>query len=299
MESLLALYWRSVRLQPYGDVERREFALQLPSGSFIRHLRFSAEEDARRAAARHGAVAAYHSVAVYEYPDVEDMEGKKMLGVDLFFDLDVKGDNVRESLAKALEYGAALVDTLVEELGIPRPSIKVAYSGNRGVHVYADDERARTLTDKDARRLLAQYVTTSVLRAPHLPPSEAAPDPCSLAPYGICRRILFWEAGLPAGVPPEHLDFQVVVDTHRLVRIPGSLNPKTGYTCALLPSLDVDVDEVLDLAKPLKDTTVKVRVEKAVALPDGRAVEEGVKEVDLHDALFLVLHGHARLDKKR
>jgi len=299
METLLALYWRHVKLQPYGDVERREFAFQLPPGSFVRHRRFSTEEDARREAARLKAAAAFHSVAIYEYPDVEDMEGKKMSGVDLFFDLDVKGGNVRESLGSALEYGAALVDVLVEELGVSKSSIKVSYSGNRGVHIYTGDGHIRALTDKDARRLLAQYVTTSVLRAPRLPPTEPASDPCSLAPYGICRRILMLEAGLPAGVPPEYLDVQVIVDVHRLIRIPGSPNPKTGYTCTLLPSLDIDVDKVLDLAKPLKNAAVKVRVEKSVALPDGRTVEEGVKEVDLHDALFLVLHGHARLDKKR
>jgi len=133
MESQLAAYWRNVRLEPYGEVERREFAFQLPSGSFVRHRKFSTEEEVRREAAKLKAVAAFHSIAVYESPEVEDMEGKRMLGADLFFDLDIKGSNVRESLGRALEIGAVLVDILVEELVVSKSKIRVAYSGHRGL----------------------------------------------------------------------------------------------------------------------------------------------------------------------
>jgi len=295
MESLLSLYWKKIRLQPYGEVERREFAFQLHSG-FARHMKFLSEEDAREEAARRKALAVFHSTAVYENPEIEDMEGKRLQYADVLFDIDVKEGDLRRALSTALEEAALLMDVLVEELGLNKECIRVAFSGSKGIHVYVMCPQVRRLLDQDVRRLLAQYVTSQILRTPRLPPQEPLSNPCDLAPYGICRRIIYAEAGLPAGA--DHIDVQVIVDLHRLVRVPGSLNPKSGLACTLLPSLDLDVDKILEMAKPLKDT-VKVIVEKRAELPDGEVVEEGVRELDLHSAIYLTLGGYARLDKRR
>jgi len=64
MEPLLALYWKNIKLQPYGETEQREFAFQLIHG-FVRHLKFLTEEEVREGAARKKALAVFHSVGVY------------------------------------------------------------------------------------------------------------------------------------------------------------------------------------------------------------------------------------------
>jgi len=296
MEPLLALYWKNIRLQPYGETEQREFAFQLIHG-FVRHLKFLTEEEVREWAARKKALATFHSVGIYEHPDIEDMEGKGLKYADVLFDIDVKEENLRKALSIALEEAALLVDTLVEELGLEMGCIHIAFSGSKGIHVYVTCPQVRRLLDQDARRLLAQYVTSSVLRVPKLPPRELIENPCNIAPYGICKRIVYLEAGLPAGA--DHVDAQVVVDLHRLARVPGSLNPKSGLSCILLPSLDLDVDKILEMAKPLSGITVKVIVERRAELPGGEVVDEGARELDLHSAIYLTLSGHARLYKHR
>jgi len=296
MESLLALYWKNIKLSPYGEVERREFALQLQHG-FVRHLKFLSEEQVREEAARRRALAVFHSVAVYENPEIEDMDGKLLRYADVLFDIDVKEDNVKRALATALEEAALLFDVLVEELGLQKSCIYFTFSGSKGIHIYVTCPQVRHLLDQDARRLLAQYVTSSVLHTPKLLPQEALSNPCDWAPYGICKRVIYREAGLPSGA--DHVDAQVIVDLHRLVRVPGSLNPKSFLACTPLPSLDLDAEEVLEMAKPLRGVTVKVVVEKKAVLPDGEVVEEGVRELDLHSAIYLVSSGQARLDKKR
>lgn len=111
------------------------------------------------------------SSAFYRYPDARPMERKGWTGSELVFDLDASDlklpcqekhgrawvcstclDSVKQEAFKLVE------DFLVPDFSVPKGSIEVNFSGNRGYHLHIRDERFYPLKS-DERKQISDYIT--------------------------------------------------------------------------------------------------------------------------------------------
>ncbi len=180
LKRLYRSYYKSkARLWAPHDLRLREVAIQ-PWGldTYKRHLSVRSLDELRELLAAEAARHAYYSSARYRYPDASDMDSKGWMGADLVFDIDadhlpyctdivkVPVDGKEESFTPnaciklAAEHVVHLVDVLEYELGIPRQSIRVEFSGHRGFHVvaYLPDDSPWLTASSDVRRELVNYL---------------------------------------------------------------------------------------------------------------------------------------------
>ncbi|MEM0085103.1 MAG: DNA primase small subunit domain-containing protein [Candidatus Methanomethylicia archaeon] len=82
-------YYSSSFIEAPSDISRREFGfIFIGQEGMRRHLSFKSLEDLRRFLISEVPLHAYFSSAYYDFPDVEDMDGKVWRGADLVFDID-------------------------------------------------------------------------------------------------------------------------------------------------------------------------------------------------------------------
>ncbi len=234
-------FYRNYAKFDVDAVERREFAFQPFGGGMVRHKAFKTLEELKKFVVEKTPRHIYYSSAYYERPGEEDMERKGWFGADLIFDID--GDHLdteacRESkmvslacLEDAKEEANKLIDALERELGL-RPH-RVVFSGNRGFHVHVAEEEAQTLGAKERRELVKYLKATGF-------------DPSRFEVRLGKRRIVLYEEEVGGNMlrvrqgveDPRALrieiDEVVTQDVHRLIRLPGSLNGKTGIVTLLL-----------------------------------------------------------------
>ncbi|MEM4035554.1 MAG: DNA primase small subunit domain-containing protein [Fervidicoccaceae archaeon] len=200
-----------------------------------------------------------------------------------------------ECLKLAARETAKLLRVLENDFGVD--DVHVYFSGNRGFHVHVTSKELLELNG-DERRELVDYLKGVGLELREVlelggeakrPRSSAvAPSPRDAGWRGRLGRVIYDELGLSDDkvltfgelkgrdleelIPKAsvHVDEKVTIDVHRLVRLPGSLNGKTGMpvvevrpreleafslTCSLSPfdgtaavALSVDLDvEVFDV----------------------------------------------------
>ncbi|ACB40605.1 DNA primase catalytic subunit PriS [Pyrobaculum neutrophilum] len=301
-------YYRNYAKFDVDAVEKREFAFQPFGGGMVRHKAFKSVEELRRFAVEKTPRHMYHSSAYYERPDEGDMERKGWLGADLIFDID--GDHLdteacRESklvsiacLNDAREEANKLLDVLTRELGLkPR---RIVFSGNRGFHVHVADEEVLALGARE-RRELVNYL------------KAAGFDPTRFAAKLGRRKVLLYEEEVegnllrirqgvedPRALKVE-IDEVVTQDIHRLIRLPGSLNGKTGLAALPLTQQDLEKDagEIVEKAVAFRKGNLKVRFTKDLRGPvlfDRIDAGEGdVKVLPAYLAIYLELQDFGKI----
>lgn len=261
-EALRAVYEAFYKNRPLlvlpADIEKREFAFQpWGSSSYVRHLSFSSLEDVYGYIASTIPLHAYYSLARYQYPDAPSMEEKGFEGAPLMFDIDAdhfEGCNTQivtdSCITRASEAADRLIRIVKRDLGAH--SWSLYFTGHRGFHIIVDCAGC-DLLGREERRAIAYYVAAYDVSLDSLFPLGSGREPATPTPRDPGLR--GWLGALIAersrGQPPVRLrdalgasvrealerliaqigipiDLQVTQDTSRLLRIPGSLNGKTG-----------------------------------------------------------------------
>ncbi|MCX8169397.1 MAG: DNA primase small subunit PriS [Candidatus Methanomethylicia archaeon] len=82
-------YYSSVDIEAPSDIEKREFGfIFIGQEGMRRHLSFKNISDLKNFIVNNIPLHIYFSSAYYDFPDVEDMDGKVWRGADLVFDID-------------------------------------------------------------------------------------------------------------------------------------------------------------------------------------------------------------------
>ena len=264
----------------------REFAFQLlPDSRFVRHIAFTAKENVLTWMKERLPHSAYYSVALYQIPGAPSMSEKGFLGAELLFDIDV--DHMKECrermvrlcdqpdspplvpedcLRMGLEKAFILKERLQHEFGISH--VDVQFSGNRGFHVIAREDELLKLNN-DERREILDYVMGAGLDLnllfprkrgyTRVPPSIEEPGWRGFLARFFYRNFSGEDPGIffsrleeLVGTALTPADPQVTGDTSRLIRIPGSVNGKSGLTVARIPSVEkFSLQKYVPLEEPL------------------------------------------------
>jgi DNA primase small subunit (EC 2.7.7.-) len=297
-------YYRNYAKFDVDAVEKREFAFQPFGGGMIRHKAFGGVEELKRFIIERTPRHIYHSVAYYERPGEEDMERKGWLGADLVFDIDgdhLDTDACRESklvslacLEDAKEEANKLIEVLERELGLkPR---RIVFSGNRGFHVHVSEEEVLRLGARE-RRELVNYI------------KAVGFDPSRFEVKIGRRRVVLYEEEVSGNLlrirqgleDPRALrveiDEVVTQDVHRLIRMPGSINGKTGLVALPLSQQELgkDVEAIVDKAIVFRKGNLKLKFEEnftGMALFEKVEARRGdVKVLPAYLAIYLELQG--------
>ena len=207
-----------------------------------------------------------------------------------------------QCIGLAIRQAAILSDTLIEELGIARSSMEISFSGNRGFHVhcYVGDE-LRSL-GREERKILVEYIKGSgfspeafyrvrngrnreTILVPPRTVDGGIPSRISRiylkegrvvdreaiayltgASQSINKRILdlldnMWRKDLYE----IYIDEKVTIDISRLVRIPNSLNGKTGLKAQLIDISRIESFEPGSWLSPFED--MKMRIKTRAKIP--------------------------------
>jgi len=182
-------------LVPPGPIKSREFGFFLDKGrGMLRHKCFNRLEDFHEFILNEVPLDIYVSAARYEDPGNRDMQGKRLINAELFFDIDAEpmvaemGESVwicpkcggydfgieekcpscgsvvepvkmvsEEQLEKALKEVEKLIRILTSDFGIGEEHISVFFSGNRGYHVHVDHNEFIRIT-AEGRREIVDYL---------------------------------------------------------------------------------------------------------------------------------------------
>lgn len=227
-----------------------------------------------------------------------------------------------------------LLNVLTDDFGVEGPGIEVGFSGNRGFHVVVYSEALRRL-DQLARREIVTYLTCEgidpslhglpwkgrrarSLRRPSLDDrgwrgrivrsiasqlerSGELPGWLDDPDWGALRPSR-WRELVSRAISEERVRIDPVVtqDVHRLVRLPWSLNGKTGLAAARIPLERVEDFDPFEEAVVLRGPPVKVSVLFAPRFRIGGqefGPFDGPVEVRLppYAAVYLMLRGLASL----
>jgi len=263
--------WWNFTTLSIPDLGTREIAFESQRpGNFIRHLRFESEEALRQTLIERCAVSLYYSVT--------KQIGNKNIR-DLIIDVDVKGDDWKTSVELALEEIKMLHETVEREFGLKGI---VNFSGLKGFHLRynVDEDSPWAIMTKRGYEKLAAYLTS----LPTLQYSirGRVVDICQMHPLGSCYR-----AALQLQF--RYVDM-LVLTREGLIRALWSINPKSGLVAIPLDTLDIDVEDLIDKASPMKEE-YDVTLKEKVKIPWGREVEPGRVAVNFHELLYLLFHG--------
>jgi len=270
---LMRKWWNHTPLS-IPDLNKREVAFESQRpGNFVRHLHFESEETLRDTLIDKCAISLYHSV-------IRQEGGRKIR--DLVFDVDVKGEDWRTSIELALEEFKMLSDVVDEELGL---KCKDKFSGLKGFHkhcIFEMDSPWAVLGKRGYEKLAAYLV--SELPTLRYSVRGRVVDICELHPLGSCRRAVLQ-------LQFRHIDVLVLTREEGLIRAPWSVNPKSGLVAVPLEHLNIDIEELVDMATPIKEE-YDVALRQKVKIPwNGREIGPGRVVVNFHELLYLQLHG--------
>ena len=219
-----------------------------------------------------------------------------------------------------------LMDFLLADIGLEHSAINIYFSGNNGFHVHINDDACASL-DPQARSDLVGYLSGKGLmlesigvRKTNTESSFSIKFPKSGLTYGWRRRIAEkLKIDMTSAIKLKNivnqyggynafkveldklakdmgvkLDPQVTTDVHRVFRMPGTLNSKSGLSKAKssdLYSFDPFVDACL-----LGDGNVSVRVKTPVKLKLKRNsfnISKESAEIPAYAAVYLMCKGLA------
>ncbi len=333
LRHLLRDYYSKVKLDLPPDFMLREFAFQTFTGrNYVRHLSFQSLASLREFLSRETPRNAYYSAAIYRDPAATSMEDKGLIGAELMFDIDVdhiegckatsiQADNIslhiinEECIELGKNHELRLLDTLKNDFGFSNDEILIYYTGNRGFHTVVrpkDDDWLKLPSPQ--RRELVDYIRGIGLNLRVLLPlrklSKIRPE---IAISGGWRRKI-----VNAGLSYEELieggedliikrsyveiDEQVTPDLSRLIRIPNSVNGKSGLPSKVLR----DESELIDFkyGAYLSPFQGKALVKANITLPKLRIFNDEISLVknqtlliSAPDAVLLALNDVVELLK--
>jgi DNA primase small subunit len=218
------------------------------------------------------------------------------------------------------------MEFLTGDLGIQKENINIYFSGNNGFHVHIADNSYVAL-DSSARSDLAGYISGTGLMAESVGVRKGKAEnlafikfPASGLAYGWRSRIahklkidsssviklknIVEQKGGYAAFKAEldmmaremgvRIDPQVTTDVHRVFRMPGTLNSKSGLgkvRCDDLDSFDPFVDACI-----LGDGKVNVKIKTPVKLKlksKSYNISKESAELPSHVAVYLICKGLA------
>jgi len=253
-------------------IEQREIAFEAQRpGNFVRHLSFESIEALRDTLIRKCAISLYHSVT---------RKLNNRIIRDVVFDVDVKADDWKTAIELALEELKALDEVVEEELGL---NCKKKFSGSKGFHVECviDEDSPWAVMSRRGYGKLVAYL--SALPTLQYSIRGRIVDICQMHPMGSCRR-----AALRLRL--QYIDTLVLTREEGLIRSQWSINPKSGLAAVPLKSLDVDVEDLVDMASPVKEE-YEVTLKEKVEIPWSRKLEPGRVKVSYHELLYLLFQG--------
>ena len=241
-----------------------------------------------------------------------------------------KADHVSIPCSKCMDgskrQAKRLMDFLLADIGLEHSAINIYFSGNNGFHVHINDDACGSL-DPQARSDLVGYLSGKGLmlesigvRKTNTESSFSIKFPKSGLTYGWRRRIAEkLKIDMTSAIKLKNivnqyggynafkveldklakdmgvkLDPQVTTDVHRVFRMPGTLNSKSGLSKAKssdLHSFDPFVDACL-----LGDGNVSVRVKTPVKLKLKRNsfnISKESAEIPAYAAVYLMCKGLA------
>ncbi len=322
VRELFSSYYRVAPLRLPKDIGMREFAFQvLGSGAYVRHMSFATESELRAYLVVNAPRQSYYSTAKYLNPAAPDLSEAGWQGSELMFDIDADklpgcrtltlGEGVEvvtdECIEVAKEHLERLVRILEEHMGFGEGELMVYFSGNRGFHAVVATEDPEWLRLESLHRLeIVDYVTARGIDLKRLFGSKrgvraASPD----SRDGGWRSLLALYSGgevSERGVKRASVavDPQVTQDVSRLVRIPNSINGKTGLAARLIGVSDLETFRLDWSLSPFEGYAI---VRPGIDFEGqlfGRSVSitrNVATKVDIDVALYLVLNGLARVTR--
>ncbi len=263
LRSLLRDYFSRIELELPDDYILREFAFQdYLSEKYIRHLSFQSLASLREYLVNKTPRNSYYSVAIYRDPAATTMEDKGLIGAELMFDIDsdhiegcdapilkLGGRELHIVTEKCIELGKEhelrLLDVLMNDFGFSKKEIRIYFTGNRGFHtiVRPKDEEWLKLGSRERREIIDYIKGVSLEISLILPKKARNMDKEGLLRSGGWRRrILVTNPNIKEIInSPEkviksavvEIDEQVTQDLSRLIRIPKTINGKTGFPVSL------------------------------------------------------------------
>ncbi len=244
-----------------------------------------------------------------------------------------KADHVSIPCSKCIDgskkEARRLMDFLLADIGLEHSAINIYFSGNNGFHVHINDDAYISL-DAQARSDLVGYLSGTGLtmesigiRKSNKEDSFYIKFPKSGLTYGWRRRIADkLKIDMTSAIKLKNIvnqnggysafkveldrlakdlgaliDPQVTTDVHRVFRMPGTLNSKSGLSktkLSDLPSFDPFVDACL-----LGDGKLSVRVKTPVKLKLKRNsfnISKESAEMPAYAAVYLMCKGLAEAD---
>jgi DNA primase small subunit len=270
-------YYQKSGITAPREMEKREFGFGNDKKIDYRHHGFKDVEELKNYFVTNTPLYASFSSAYYEFPSVQPMSRKSILGADLIFEFDAECEHDRlacpDCLEKAKRDTIRLIeDFLVPDFGFNKKDISVTFSGSRGYHVYVVNDEVKHL-NSEARRQIVDYVQANHLDAKSIIRRGATPDSkgwsgrlaraardyvqqstekkfegkgeilkkMSEGNYDLFKGAhSFWNKILSDRIVhlSSAIDQSVTIDISRLIRLPSTLHGGSSLLCRHVGDLD-------------------------------------------------------------
>jgi len=239
LRSQIKSYYKSnpVDLATTSPVKFRHFRFRLEDTSFYKvKCKIRDSRDLREHLIKKAPLDVYYSTACWLNPHIlgsrveKDVLKNLMISCDLAFDIDRGGKLKLEDARQQ----AIRMNEFLKSKGI---SVRYsAFSGSKGFHVVSDDPWNDEIAEENPRKR----------------ESEA-----------IERRKRIVQEAKEKGII---FDEKVTVDTRRIIRLPGTINSKTGSVCTVLnkKELESDIYEIIKLARRHAIITPRIPLRRRV-----------------------------------
>ena len=187
------------------DLPHRHFRILLPRGTFLKlQDRIRSEEVLRRWLVRYRPSDVYYSTSCWLVPENLGRRERTPLSDNIFLSSDIVFDIDRSPFSlENLELARQDTLQLLKFCNDDRLIVKyIAFSGSKGFHVVCADARRYDNPSPFVREDEAKAVRKEII-----------------------ARVL--EEGIT-------IDTKITADTRRIIRVPGTINAKTGYVCTVL-----------------------------------------------------------------
>jgi DNA primase small subunit len=225
-----------------------------------------------------------------------------------------------------------LVDLLICDLGISEGAIRIYFSGNNGYHIHISDEQFHCL-DSQARSDIVCYLIGNGIMTESIGVRKSEPSgdgflikfPKSGIMYGWRKRItlklgidqsstnklrnMVQQKGGYSGFKAEllkmvkdmgvRIDPQVTMDVHRVFRMPGTINSKSGLAKIRCNNNEIELFDPLNDACLLSDKEVNVETKVPIKLKlRGQSfnIKKETTKLPVYAAVYLICKGLANLN---
>ena len=160
LKSKLSDFYSKHPVKPPYKFQEREFGFGNDKKIDYRHFSFKNSRDLQNYFVSNAPLYASFSAAYYEFPSARPMPKKVWKGADLIFEFDSDFETLvdERALEKAKRDSFYLIENfLIPDFGIDKNDVEVAFSGNRGYHIYVRNDDVKILNAL-GRREVSEYV---------------------------------------------------------------------------------------------------------------------------------------------